>query len=169
MASDTEDLNRIINQRERPSRVTVPERCDPRAKLVFAEMRRQGKTYADVEWEAGVLLSTLKSWRGHSAPGLLTLDACLGSLGWSLVPVARYERLPKAIQEGLDELSKQWAGEEPLLHQLLANCCGAPFIVRTGRTDRMPRKPLKGAREFAEMPAAPARPWPRRPSPSGEN
>jgi hypothetical protein len=127
-------------------------------------MRRLGLTYADLEWESGVLLSTAKSWRQHSAPGLLTLDACLGALGWSLVPVPRYERLPPKIQAGLEELAKEWAGEEPLINQLLATCCGAPFIVRTGRTERMPRPPTKSARQFYEPEEAAAKP-----TPSGEN
>ncbi len=79
----------------RPSRITIPERCDPRAKVVFAEMRRQGVTYDELEHRAGVLRSTFKAWRTNNKPGLDTLDAALGALGWSLLPVPNPKLSPQ--------------------------------------------------------------------------
>jgi hypothetical protein len=125
----------------RRSSITVPKRAHPLAKLVFAEMKRQGQTYLDIEWLSGVLVTTIKAWRTHSRPGLETAEAALGALGWSLVPVPRMERLPEGLQAELDRLSNEWAIKEPILHHLLATCCRAPFIVRTGRTDRELNQP----------------------------
>lgn len=68
----------------RKSKVTVPEQCDPRAKIVFAEMRRQAVTYDELEWRSGVLRSTFKAWRTNNKPGLDTVEAALGALGWDL-------------------------------------------------------------------------------------
>ncbi len=125
----------------RQSLITVPARAHPLAKLVFGEMKVAGKTYLDMEWESGVLVTTIKAWRTHSRPGLETAEAALGALGWSLVPVPRMERLPEGLQAELDRLSNEWATKEPILHHLLATCCRAPFIVRTGRTDRELNRP----------------------------
>ena len=54
----------------RQSRITIPERCHPLAKIVFVEMQRQGVTYDELEWRSGVLRSTFKAWRTHNRPGL---------------------------------------------------------------------------------------------------
>jgi hypothetical protein len=135
---------------KRPSLITIPERAHPLAKLVFGEMKVAGKTYLDMEWESGVLVTTLKAWRTHSRPGLETAEAALGALGWSLVPVPRMKRLPEKLQAELDRLAGEWATEEPILHHLLSTCCRAPFIVRTGRTERKLRRP---ARKSGKAPA----------------
>jgi hypothetical protein len=117
---------RLSSPPKRPSKITVPEKANPLAKLVFSEMRAQSVTYADLEWKAGVLILTFKAWRSDNRPGLETIEAALGALGWSLVPVPRKERLPKPLQDALDVLADEWASQEPLLHHLLATCCKAP-------------------------------------------
>lgn len=117
----------------RKSNITVPTHAHPLARLAFAEMNRQGKTYMDTEWESGVLVTTLKAWRVHARPGLETIEACLGSLGWSLIPVPRMKRLPEKLQSDLEEIARSWKLEEPVLAELLAICCKAPTIARTGR------------------------------------
>jgi hypothetical protein len=104
----------------RPSKITVPERCDPRAKVVFAEMQRQGVTYDELEHRSGVLRSTFKAWRTNNKPGLDTLEAALGSLGWALLPVPGMEHLPDNVREGLRALAAQWESENELLCALLA-------------------------------------------------
>lgn len=95
-----------------PSRVTVPKRAHPAAKIVFAEMRRQNVTYDELEYRSGVLKSTFKAWRTHNSPGLETLQAALGSLGWeflpcppldALAPIVRDEIASIATRHGLDE------------------------------------------------------------------
>ena len=71
----------------RRSKITIPERCHPLAKIVFAEMQRQNVTYDELEWRSGVLRSTFKAWRTHNRPGLESIEAALGALGWSVLPV----------------------------------------------------------------------------------
>lgn len=146
---------RIADGPRKPSKITIPKgSCDPRARLIFAEMQRHGISYQEMEHASGLLYSTLKSWRNNKKPGLDTLEGALGAVGWSLVPVPRMERLPAHIREGLDRLAEEWGREEPLLHQLLAQCCRAPFIVRTGQTDRRPGEPTPTQRkERAEVAA----------------
>lgn len=114
---------------KRPSRVTVPERCHPMAKVVFAEMQRQGVTYDQLEWDSGVLRSTFKAWRKDKNPGLITLEAVMGALGWSVVAVPRQDMLPPALQAQLDAMASEWQREVPLLHELLATVCRAPLAV----------------------------------------
>jgi len=114
---------------DKPSRVTVPQRANPLAKIVFHEMGRQGVTYAELEHRSGVLTSTFKAWRTDNSPGLASVEAALGALGWALVPVPRLDRIPAKIVAGLDALNAEWAGEEPLLHHLLASACLAPIRV----------------------------------------
>jgi hypothetical protein len=114
---------------KRPSRISIPARANPLAKLVFAEMARQSVTYLEMEHRAGILVSTVKAWRSDNSPGLLSIEACLGALGWALVPVPRMERIPEKIRAGLDALNAEWERDEPLLHHLLASACLAPIIV----------------------------------------
>lgn len=112
----------------RPSKITIPARAHPLARLVFSEMQHQRVTYFEMEMRSGVLTSTIKAWRNENAPGLETIAACLGSVGWTLVPVPAEDRLPPRIREGLAALADEWGEEEPLLHRLLASCCRAPII-----------------------------------------
>lgn len=107
----------------RPSKITIPDHCDPRAKVVFAEMRRQGVTYDELEHRAGVLRSTFKAWRKNNRPGLDTIEAALGALGWSLLPVPNLATLPEDIRGDLTALASRWEDQDALLCGLLATVC----------------------------------------------
>lgn len=88
------------------SRIQIPERCHPLAKMVFAEMRRQGVTYDELEWRSGVLRSTFKAWRTHNKPGLESIEAALGALGWSVLPVPIADRvLPDSLRADLQAVA----------------------------------------------------------------
>ena len=115
--------------KERPSKISVPTLAHPLARLTFAEMNRQRVTYQEMEFRAGLLVSTLKSWRNEKMPGLRTVEAALGALGWALVPVPVAKRIPAWVQGELDNIASRWGREEPLLHTLLAGICGAPAAV----------------------------------------
>lgn len=78
-------------------RLTIPDGVGPYVKIVFAEMRRQGRTYDAVEVASGVLRSTVKAWRKKNAPGLTSIEATINALGWSFVPVPVVEILPPEI------------------------------------------------------------------------
>lgn len=86
-------------RRSRPTRVTIPTGVSPHVRLVFEEMRRQGVTYDRVEEISGVLRSTLKAWRHKNRPGLESIEAVLGALGWDFVPIPRAKVLPKPLAE----------------------------------------------------------------------
>lgn len=92
---------------KRLTRITIPENVSPHVKLVFSEMQRQNVTYDRVEETSGVLRSTLKAWRHKNAPGLISLEAVLGSLGWDFVPVPRAGVLPEPMRSGLEALAEQ--------------------------------------------------------------
>jgi hypothetical protein len=121
-------VSRNVPAPRRPSKITVPERCDPRAKVVFAEMQRQGVTYDELEHRSGVLRSTFKAWRTNNKPGLDTLEAALGALGWALLPVPAMEHLPDDVRQGLGALAAQWENENELLCGLLATVCRTAVV-----------------------------------------
>lgn len=113
----------------RPSKITIPDHCHPLAKIIFAEMKRQGVTYDELEHRSGVLRSTFKAWRTNNRPGLDTIEAALGSLGWSLLPVPRHAELPADVREGLETLAAKWSDQNELLCGLLATVCRAAVVT----------------------------------------
>ena len=94
-------------QPRRPSKITIPERCHPLAKVVFAEMKRQNVSYDELEHRAGVLRSTFKAWRTNNKPGLETIEAALGALGWHVLCVPRPETLPYQLRADLETLAQK--------------------------------------------------------------
>lgn len=106
----------------RKSRITIPERCHPLAKFLFAEMRRQAVTYDELEHRSGVLRTTFKSYRTNNRPGLETMEAALGALGWSLLPVPRRETLPALLRADLEAIATKYALDELPVLQFIAAC-----------------------------------------------
>ncbi len=108
-------LHRFRPRRKNPRTVTIPERVSPHVKLVFSEMRRQLRTYDDLEAASGVRRASIKAWRHKNRPGLESLEAVLGALGWHLVAVpAHVEHLPPSVAAKLAEtaaLAKVEMGE----------------------------------------------------------
>jgi transcriptional regulator with XRE-family HTH domain len=87
--------------------VTMPERVGPHVKLVFGEMARQGFTYDETEEGSGVRRATIKAWRKKNAPGLESLEAVYGWLGWDMVAVPRAKTLPPDVVEELRPLAEK--------------------------------------------------------------
>ena len=104
----------------RPSKVTIPDHCNPLARAVFAEMRRQGVTYDELEWRSGVLRSTFKAWRKNNRPGLETVEAALGALGWHVLPVPRPETLPPQLRADLEAVAAKHCTSLPCLEFMSA-------------------------------------------------
>lgn len=100
-------LYRWDQKRPRASkrRVTIPEKVTPVIRLVFAEMRRRQIRYDDLEIAAGVRRATMKAWRKKNRPGLESLEAVLGCLGWSFTPTPANDALPTDIAADLAALS----------------------------------------------------------------
>lgn len=99
----------------RASKITIPKRANPLAKLVFAEMQRQRVSYAELEWRSGVLVSTAKAWRQQNRPGLASIEAALGALGWALVPVPAVEHLPDEARAELNKFADRFGGQQAAL------------------------------------------------------
>ena len=93
-------------------RVSVPLHAHPHAKLIFALMGEHSVTYDELEYRSGVLRSTLKSYRNEKTPSLQSIEALLGSFGWTLVPVPPLESLPTAAREQLEEVGLHFRSDE---------------------------------------------------------
>ena len=91
-----------------PSKITIPERAHPLAKLVFGEMKRQRISYAELELRSGVLTSTFKAWRTDNTPGLASVEATLRALGWALVPVPKVEHLSPALRSAVEQAASRY-------------------------------------------------------------
>ena len=109
--------------------------CNPLARLLLAEMRLQGVTYFEMESRAGVLASTVKSWRNEKNPSLLAISACLGAVGVSLVPVPRMDRISPRLRAQVQELSREFLSDEQALGVLIGAAvefaAEAPSLLRT--------------------------------------
>ncbi|MDZ4066859.1 MAG: hypothetical protein U1E06_08380 [Tabrizicola sp.] len=118
----------------RPSKITVPKHAHPAAKIVFAEMHRQGVTYDELEWKSGVQRTTFKAWRHTSAPGLETLSAALGALGWELLPCPPLDALAPAVRRGIQALADEHGiDEDAVLTALLREVAHRPLQTRRPR------------------------------------
>ena len=94
-------------RRERANRrtVTMPDRVGPHVKLVFAEMARLRFTYDETEEGSGVRRASIKAWRRKNKPGLESLEAVLGFLGWDFVAVPRAKALPEEVRAELQPIA----------------------------------------------------------------
>ena len=93
--------------RDRANRrtVTMPDRVGPHVKLVFAEMARLRVTYDETEAGSGVRRASIKAWRRKNKPGLESLEAVLGFLGWDFVAVPRAKVLPEQVRAELQPIA----------------------------------------------------------------
>lgn len=138
--------NKPIN---RKSKITVPEHANPYARLVFSEMKRQCVTYAQLEWESGVQLTTLKEWRVHKNPSLTSLEAVLGALNWWFVPTPEEKNIPPHILEKIKAIAEEWADFDEVLGRVIIGMCRPDYL--------MPRRdgesfPIKGKADLADTP-----------------
>ena len=115
----------------RPSKITIPERCHPLAKAVFAEMRRQRVTYDELEYRSGVLRSTFKAWRTSNRPGLDTIEGALGALGWHVLPVPKPETLPAQLRADLEAVAEKHGTALPCVEFISAAAGRPPLTARS--------------------------------------
>jgi hypothetical protein len=104
-------------------------------------MKRQAVTYDWVEWRSGVLRSTLKAWRNNNRPGMDSIEAVLGSLGWSLVPVPKADVIPARLRADLEEVARKHSLETLPALELIAGCVG--YGWRHTLADRAPSRERK--------------------------
>lgn len=115
---------------KQPSKITIPERAHPFAKLVFKEMRRQSISYEELEWRAGVLKSTFKAWRSDNRPGAETIEAALGALGWTLVPVPKLDRISPELRARIADIAADLQSEEAAVGAVLTALAEWPEYAR---------------------------------------
>lgn len=140
----------------RPSRITIPSHCHPAAKIVFAEMARQRVNYDELEHRSGVLKSSLKAWRTKNSPGLDTLAAALGALGWEFLPVPPPDALHPEVRERLVALADEFGlDEDAVLTQYVREVAQRPLNtvgVSRGRPSPF-KKPANDGAQPAEAAA----------------
>lgn len=93
-------------------------------------MKRQRVTYDELEWRSGVLRSTFKAWRTNNRPGLDTIEAALGSLGWNVLPVPRPETLPAELRADLEAVAAKHCTTLPCLAFIAAAVGRRPVAGR---------------------------------------
>lgn len=106
-------------KRRRASTVTIPERVCPHVRLVFSEIQRQNHRYDEVETGSGVLRTTLKAWRHKNRPGLESIEAVFGFLGWDFVPIPRECTLPPGVVAELRPIAERLGMTMPVAIEAL--------------------------------------------------
>ena len=114
----------------RPSKITVPKHANPFAKLVFSEMQKQRITYWEMEMRTSVLVSTIKAWRNDNVPGLMTIEACLGALGYQLVAIPKPETLSESVREQLECFSEHFRSDAEAFGAAIAIAAEWPEYAR---------------------------------------
>lgn len=114
------------------SRITVPQRAHPLARLVFSLMRKTSTSYFELEMRSGILLTTMKAWRSANVPSLTSMEAALGSFGWRLVPCPPLEDLPDHVREQLEEAGQHFVNDD----QAIAAAIAAAVTTPGARGDR---------------------------------
>lgn len=147
----TSRRNPVRNRR--PTSITIPKRVAPHVKLLFTEMHRQRVTYDEVEEGSGVRRAAMKAWRHKNKPSLDSIEAVFGFLGWSFLPVARAEVLPKALAVDLQAVADKHGTSMEKTFAVLSE-------LLSGITTRFP------ARRVPRDPEAPP-PAPRKPRAPG--
>lgn len=117
----------------RVSKITVPQRAHPAAKLVFELLRRQAVSYFELEMRSGVLASTFKSWRVWNKPGLESLQAVLGALGWQFLPVPPASALPADLAERVEAIAVEWGDRDEVLARLIGEVANLPLATKDAR------------------------------------
>jgi hypothetical protein len=110
----------MFDTTKHPSRITIPPHAHPLARFIFAEMRRRRCSYEAMEFYSGVLKSTLKAWRQANLPGLDTIEAAAGVLGWSILPVPKAEALPPDLRADLEAIAEKYETSFPALEFVAA-------------------------------------------------
>ena len=84
-------------------------------------MKRQNVSYDELEHRAGVLRSTFKAWRTSNKPGLETIEAALGALGWHVLPVPRLQTLPLQLRADLEAVAAKHGCALPAIEYISAS------------------------------------------------
>ncbi|MBA2127176.1 hypothetical protein DLM45_13230 [Hyphomicrobium methylovorum] len=115
----------------RPSRVTIPAKANPLARLAFELMKRHGVSYQELEFRSGILASSVKAWRGGgklrpNVPSLASIEAALGVFGYRLVPCPPLSNLPADVREKLEEVGQHFISDDETLAAAIVAATSKP-------------------------------------------
>lgn len=129
----------MLQPRRRGKRrtVTIPT-CgvSPHVKLVFAEMARQCITYDEMEWRSGVRRATVKAWRKKNAPGMASIEATLGALGYNFVPVPALQKLPPHLARDVEALAARLRSDIPETWAALIDIGATQKLLQMSASER---------------------------------
>lgn len=154
---------------QRQSRLQIPPHAHPYARLVYALARDQNVTLEELAWRSGLSVGTIKEYRGappkgvsegairsyrkEKVPGLQSIEALLGALGWSLCPVPPMESLPQKTRDAIDAISLDFRSDNEALASVMAQIVTMP-VVPPSILEKLPPWPTRiGGRQrpdFAE-------------------
>jgi hypothetical protein len=86
-------------------------------------MKKHNKTYDALEFESGLLRSTIKAWRSQNILSLQSAEAALGSFGWTLVPCPPLRDLPDAVLDKAEEFGQAFRSDDEMLATIVAAAC----------------------------------------------
>ncbi len=141
-----------VFRNSRPSKITVPTRAHPLARLVFELMKKTRTTYMELEFVSGLLRSTLKAWRNANVPSLTSIEAALGVFGWRLVPCPPLDTLPADVREKLEEVGQHFRSDDETFAAAIAAAMTSPHARGSAETPA-PRLDYD-ARTWPELAAA---------------
>jgi hypothetical protein len=159
-------LYRFRPRRKNNRVVSIPARVAPHVRLVFSEMARQVRSYDDLEAASGIRRASVKAWRHKNRPGLESLEAVLGALGWHFVAVpAHIEHLPPSVAAKLAEVSalakvemgEVWTSAVLIAARQLAASEDGPRILAELAADREAALANRSNRRAANSNAPPRR------------
>lgn len=91
----------------RGSKITLPKRAHPLARLLFQKMAEKEVTYDALEAASGIKKSAFKATRTHNAPGADSIQAMMRVLGLNVLPVPTAGVLPAALRADLEAVGKR--------------------------------------------------------------
>lgn len=117
--------------------VTMPT-CGvgPHVKLAFAEMARQGVTYDELEWRSGIRRASVKAWRRRNCPSLSSIEAVLGSLGYSFMPMPALEKLPAHLARDVEALAARLRADIPYTWAALIDIGASQKLLKMRAAER---------------------------------
>lgn len=168
---------RPIRSRRRTSRfreistrrtVTIPERTSPHVRLVFSEMARLHVTYDECEIGSGIRRASVKAWRSKNKPGLESLEAVLGFLGWGYVPVPSLQVLAPDLAGELTALALKLCKSMPETISALIDIGVEQKLLRMNAEEKHAVLAEREARETRRAALRDARRR-RKPKPANDN
>lgn len=164
MASESTILGMTTDKPQRQSRLQIPPHAHPYSRLVYMLARDANVTLEELAWRSGLGIGTIKeyrrapafsgvsegairSYRKEKVPSLQSIEALLGALGWTLVPVPPLESLKPETRDALEAISLDFRSDNEALAAVLAQIVTIP-VVPPSILEKLPPLPdMRRARQ----------------------